>query len=135
VTAKVKKALRQAWAEMGQVAADVTLGGIFGTLSVAARGGPTVSMVDVAYLKRQLSMDVAEVAGPLNREKFGELFAGLGQSERVKVAKLLLLRKTIAAATAPLEAHKAPDVQGPNDVDACRVQEVVFIYPRVPWLW
>jgi hypothetical protein len=109
VTTKVKKALRAACAKGGQVAADVALGGVFDAVAVAAPGGATVSVVNVANLNRHLELTVPEAARSLNREEFGELFAGLGQSERVKVAKLLLLRKGIAAATAPLEVLKPPD--------------------------
>jgi len=123
VTTKVKSALRQAMAKREQVAADVTLDDIFDEVAVKARGGAAVSVADVAYLKRNLGLDVSEAAGPLTRERFGELFAGLSyhgdsgellvglcQSKRVKVAKLLLLRKEVAAATAPLAVHKSAGV-------------------------
>jgi hypothetical protein len=73
---KVRKVVREAWAKTGQVAAGVALDGVFGAVAVAAPGGAAVSIVDVAYLKRHLELGVSEAAGPLNREKFGELFAG-----------------------------------------------------------
>jgi hypothetical protein len=90
------------------VAADITLGGVFDAVAVAAPGGATVSVVDVAYLKRHLELAVPEAVVPLKWEEFGELFAGLDQGDRIKVAKLLLLRQGRVAATAPLEVHKAP---------------------------
>ena len=116
----VKKALRVALAMRKQVAADVTPGDIFDIVAVMVpanrKAEKAVSVAGVSFLKKYLGLtvpgvglNVPGVLRPLKNEEFGVLLAAESQIDLVKVAKLLVLRKGIAAATPPLKVHKPPD--------------------------